>query len=191
MAEVRGYYQRVMIPELVFENEELFWSLLEEGLGIDKIFHRLFDLTCENVGVDKERFSIDLECTEFTLSDEGDDLLVFIKLPYVRYAVNLALYIAIYFKEGEKTRLFYGEADKELSLALFVVELEYCSKWQEDGFSRINYGILDIHSEFALHTITHKPDIRLELNEYLINEEVDSFINFVAEECFGGIEKET
>ena len=99
--------------------------------------------------------------------------------------MNQALYIASYFKEGEVPRVFYGEADKEFSLALFVVELEYNEKWKEEGFNRRNYGCLAIYPEEVLYSITNKPDVRMDLNEDFLNEETNEFLDFVLNELAG------
>lgn len=183
MADIRWFYQRFTIPQFFFENEHVFWQLLCDDT-IDEIFSRLWVIACDHLDEDPEKFVLDAHCEADFMPDSEDEFIVYIRLPYVKYSKNLALFISIFFKEGKKPRLFLGETDQDISMGLFFVELTHKIKKKKTVYERINFGLLETLEKDYLLLITNKPDIRLDTSEYMTELELKAFLEKFYDICY-------
>ncbi len=164
LVDFRGIFQREYLPDLFFENFDIFIEWFNEDKEVELINNMWYHMV-ESYGLNPENYSIDIKTDYF----KDDRTAYFVmQLPESDYKDrrNTAVYIAVAMdmKGKKKPRYFLGELDMDLisnrsNRLVFVAEFkpQYHRK-EIIGMEHINYGTLQ-DDPFELSKIENEFDV--------------------------------
>lgn len=145
LVDFRGIFQREYLPDLFFENFDIFIEWLNEDKEVELINNMWYHMV-ESYGLKPENYSIDIK-TDYFKDDRTAYFVMQLPESDHKDRRNTAVYIAVAMdmKGKKKPRYFLGELDMGLYSNRLVFVAEFSPEYEGEeitGMRHINYGTL-------------------------------------------------